>query len=96
MRIISILFCFLIFINEVESKCNAGYYLSSGSCKKCAAGRFQPYPGQASCNICPAGQYSTGRATYCTGIWNCAPTLWAPKAELSTQMFYITPYPSNK
>ncbi len=56
------------------TSCNAGYYLSSGSCVTCAKGYYKSSAGTAtSCTRCPSsnGVYGTTAATGTTSVVSC-------------------------
>lgn len=55
------------------TSCNAGYYLSSGSCVACAKGYYKSSAGTAACTRCPSsnGIYGTTAATGTTSVVSC-------------------------
>ena len=55
-------------------------------CSKCAAGRYQPDPGQpgGSCSICPAGFYSQADANACAATSCPAGMVSLPGATSAT------------
>ncbi len=59
---------------EVYTSCNAGYYLSSRSCKPCPVGTYKSASGtQTSCTTCPSsgGIAGTTKSTGSTAITQC-------------------------
>ena len=49
----------------ISITCNAGYYLSNGTCVKCSAGTYSA-AGATSCTSCGTGKYSAAGASSCS------------------------------
>ncbi|MBR3930020.1 MAG: hypothetical protein IKJ62_00350, partial [Alphaproteobacteria bacterium] len=49
----------------ISITCNAGYYLSNGTCVKCSAGTYSA-AGATSCTPCGTGEYSAAGASSCS------------------------------
>ena len=46
--------------------CQAGYFMSTGSCTACPGGTYSSQSSSSSCSTCAAGTFATGGATSCS------------------------------
>ncbi len=55
--------------SRTYTSCNAGYYLTSGTCRACGTGMYKPLAGTDGCTACPSS--GTTVSTGATAVTQC-------------------------